>query len=330
MDMVFLIFHNTVGLIIGILLPVFTFIFLFVYWYRNGKDLSVGTITVTYKDNEAFSKLTDTEKAIVIQQKTPKNIITSILSELEHLGYLSLEKIEKESTLEDFKIRVLKNIDKKLPEYLKIYLQLLIRNGETEFLKSELTSTWKYYDYTDFYKVQESLYSGLERKKYFNDNLLKIKDKYLQLGWTLILLGALLIMIVALPYSNSLVWLFAPALGIIVSGIIALIFTPVMPKRTQKGLKALKEFLGFREFFKRVEKPKLLRNSNKSISATTRNEVKERIKAILPLSFMAAGVLLLVVSQRCNLSSKALGIGSLLFFIGMLTSIKRKNILNIK
>jgi hypothetical protein len=330
MDMVFVIFHNTVGLIIGILLPVSTFIFLFIYWYRNGKDLSIGTIPVSYKTTEDFSELSNTEKAIVIQQKTPINIITSILSELEHLGYLSFEKIEKKSTLEDFKIRVLKDIDNELPEYLKIYLQLLIRNEETDFLKSELTSTWKYYNYTDFYKVQESLYSELERKKYFNDNLLKIKDKYLQLGWALILLGSLLIMIVAFPYSNSLVWLFAPASGIIGSGIIALIFTPIMPKRTKKGLKALKEFLGFREFFKRVEKPKLLRNSNKSISATTRNEVKERIKSILPLSSIAAGVLLSVISERYNLPSKTYVIGFLLFLIGMLSFTRGKSIFNIK
>jgi Ca2+/Na+ antiporter len=60
--MVFVIFNNTVSFILGILLPIFTFIFLFIYWYRNGKDLSVETIPVAYKANENFSELTNTDK----------------------------------------------------------------------------------------------------------------------------------------------------------------------------------------------------------------------------------------------------------------------------
>lgn len=330
MEIVFIIFNNTVSLMIGILLPFLTFIFLFIRWYKKGKDLPVGTILVKYSANENFSNLTTTEIKTISHQKVPINVITSILQDLERLGYLCFEEIKNKSTLEDYKIKILKDIEDDKPEYLRKYFKLLNRHKGKEFLKSDLTSTWKYYDPTEFDKVKESLYKELDKENYFDGNPVKVKDIYLQLGWTLILLGCLLIMIVAFPFSYSLIWLLAPAIGIIVSGIIALIFTPIMPKRTKKGLAALKEFLGFREFFKRVEKPKLLRNSSKSISATTRNEVKQRIKAILPLSSMALGVLLLIIFKKYNLPYIAFGIGFLLFFIGMLTSSIRGSLLNIK
>ncbi len=330
--MIFEIFNNTFSLALGILLPLLTFIALLIYWYRHGKDLSVGIIPVTYKVDEDFSKLTDVEKSIIQKQKTPINIISSILIELEHLGYLSFEKVGNKSSLEDFKIRIVKDTKDNLPEYLKIYLRLLKMHQETEFLKSELTSTWKYYDYSDIYKVQESLYKELERKNYFCDNILRTKDKYFQLGWGLVLLGCFLTSFtcVIFHYVSFFKWLFYPSLGIIASGFVVMIFTPLMPKRTKRGLKALKEFLGFKEFFKRVEKPKLLRNSNKSISTTTRNELKQRIKVISPWSFMIIGVLLSVISERYNLSSEIQWIGFLLILIGMLTSARKKSILNIK
>ncbi len=241
------------GLLFILILPLYTFIFLFKRWKREGKDLPVGTITVRYNPPK---DLTAAEVGTIFDQRVDPVDITSILFDLARLGYLSIEEIETNKLLflkkKDYKIKILKDMDLSEEKHLREFLRGLKAKGGKEFLISELKGEF----YTYVKDVAEEIYESVKKKKYFYGNPDKVRKKYTGFG-----AAALFVGLWATPFAFGLFAGIGASItvGIALSGLITLCFGPAMPKRTYKGREVLTDIFGFKEFLIRVEKDRLKR-----------------------------------------------------------------------
>ncbi|MEJ2568026.1 MAG: DUF2207 domain-containing protein, partial [candidate division WOR-3 bacterium] len=242
-----------IGPLVAVLLPLFIFVSLFKKWYREGKDLPVGTVTVKYAPPK---DLTAAEVGTILDQRVDTVDITSILFDLARLGYLSIEEIETNKFLflkkKDYKIKILKDMNLDKETHLREFLKGLKLKGGNEFLISDLKG--EFYKYVK--DVTEEIYKSVKKKEYFYGNPDKIRKKYAGYG-----VAGLFIGVWAIPFGFGL---FSGtgagiAIGIALSGLISLIFAQAMPKRTYKGREVLTDILGFKEFLVRVEKDRLKR-----------------------------------------------------------------------
>jgi len=241
------------GPILVILLPLSTLIFLFKRWYREGKDLPIGTITVKYTPPK---DLTAAEAGTILDQRVDSVDITSILFDLARLGYLSIEEIESKKFLflknKDYKIKILKEMELGEEKHLREFLRGLKAKGGKEFLISDLKG--EFYKYVK--DVTEELYKSVKKKKYFYGNPDTKRKVYIGFGVAALFIG-FQTTIFSLAAGSFLI--SGVTGGIALSGLITLIFAPLMPKRTYKGREVLTDILGFKEFLIRVEKERLKR-----------------------------------------------------------------------
>ncbi len=241
------------GPLLAILIPLFAFVFLFKKWYRDGKDLPAGTITVKYNPPK---DLTAAEVGTILDQKVDTVDITSILFDLARLGYLSIKEIETNKFLflkkKDYKIKILKDMDLDKEKHLREFLKGLKYKGGNGFLISDLKGEF----YTYVKDVTEEIYKSVKKKGYFYGNPDKIRKKYTGFGAAGLFIG-----IWAIPFTFGFLGGTGAgfAVGIALSGLISLIFAQTMPKRTYKGREVLTDILGFKEFLVRVEKDRLKR-----------------------------------------------------------------------
>jgi len=241
------------GPLLALLLPLSTLIFLFRRWHREGKDLPIGTITVKYNPPK---DLTAAEAGTILDQRVDSVDITSILFDLARLGYLSIEEIESKKFLflknKDYKIKILKDMELGEEKHLREFLRGLKAKGGKEFLISDLKG--EFYKYVK--NVTEELYKSVKKKKYFYGNPDTKRKVYIGFGVAALFIG-FQTTIFSLAAGSFLI--SGVTGGIALSGLITLIFAPLMPKRTYKGREVLTDILGFKEFLIRVEKERLKR-----------------------------------------------------------------------
>jgi hypothetical protein len=252
-----------------ILLPLLTFIIIFNIWYREGKDLLPGTVSVKYKPDDIDIMINTMRNAIIYQGMpfflNPTKLIKSIIFDFARLGYLSVKEVRSDKfpffKTKDYKIKILKklkNIEDD-PEYLRVIFKelkttFIIIYGKPlyglEILFSKVIEDKKVCKYYANW-VKYYLYRVLEKRRIFYGNPLEVITKYSGLAFLLLIIG--IIIMLNSPYNWRI------GFGILLSGVIILIFAPLMPKRTYKGRKILKDALAYKEFYDRVEKEKELK-----------------------------------------------------------------------
>lgn len=226
-------------------IPLIALVLLFIHWYRNGRDISPGTIKVEY---EPPVGLTAAEVGTILDQKVDTVDVISILFDLARLGYLTIEEEESRKFLflknKDYRIKINKDPEQELTYHLRKFLWGLIKKGGRDFLISDLKG-----EFYSYYKdVKKSIYKSIAEKKAFYGNPETIRGKYLGVGFLILFPGFFFIPI--LPKAG---------ISFIITGLIFTIFSKGMPKWTPIGRKILLSILGFREFLMRVEKDRLKR-----------------------------------------------------------------------
>ena len=227
------------------MLPLFTLLGLTYLWHTRGRDPEGrGVIAVKY---EPPKNLTPAEAGTLVDESADILDITSTVIDLAVRGFLKIE--EKETTaFYFFTNRDYRLVKTEKPEgsglkpfEARVYSGIF--KGEESVMLSDLRNKF----YKELPGIKSALYSELTGKKYFPVSPEKVKSIYRWLGIGLLILGFFLIS--------------KPPLGIsiILSGVISLIFSRFMPRKTLAGRHAYEELLGFREFIERAEKDRLER-----------------------------------------------------------------------
>ncbi len=251
-------------------IPFIVFLFLFLKWFRYGRDPMHGTsIMVRYEPPEDLSPA---EMGTVVDEKADISDITATIVDLAVRGFLKLVETKTE------KLLFFKKTDYaivRLPKYfedsgkLSAFEQRFINNlfsvgedlgktpadlGVPEGKDLIFISTLKDKFYTKLQNLKKTLYSNLTKRGYFPQNPETVRGKYSGIGVVLIFLGFFIpIFLSAFLFSSgwAIAWAFIP------SGILYYLFAPIMPRKTRKGAAAAIHTKGFEEFVRRAEKDRI-------------------------------------------------------------------------
>ena len=216
------------------LLPLLVLILMIILYFRRGRDpFGRGTIAPEFSPPD---DLRPAEMGTLIDEKADTLDITATILDLAVKGYLHIKKKNSKYTL----IRI-KEGDKLLKDYENDILTGIFSAGSAVSLE-------------DIYKTfglkkinaKDNLYKGLVENKYFTVNPNKVRSNYFLYGFLIIL------------FSGIFFWLsWNLVFAILLSGIIILIFTRSMPKKTKEGVIIKERCLGFKEFIYRADRYRL-------------------------------------------------------------------------
>jgi len=226
-------------------LPFLTFFTLLYFWKTRGKDPEGrGVIAVKYEPPEDLSPA---EAGTLIDERANILDITSTIIDLAVRGFLKIEETQSTTffffTDRDYKLIKTENSNE---EELKSYEQKVLSGifkGKESIMVSELRNKF----YTELPGIKKALYMELINKSYFPTNPENVRRIYKWVGIGAMILGFFLIGIFPLGFSIGL------------SGLLILIFSRYMPRKTKKGSLKNEELLGFREFIERAEKDRIYR-----------------------------------------------------------------------
>jgi len=223
-------------------LPFVTLFTLLYFWNTKGKDPEGrDVIAVKYEPPEG---LTPAEAGTLIDERANILDITSTVIDLAVRGYLEIEEISSTSffffTNTDYKLIRTQMTNETLKSYEEKVLSGIFTGKET-IMVSELRNKF----YTELPGIKKALYKELVSKRYFPTNPENVRRIYKWIGIGAMILGFFLLAIFPLGFSIGF------------SGLIILIFSRYMPRKTKKGSLKNEELLGFREFIDRAEKDRI-------------------------------------------------------------------------
>lgn len=232
-----------------LLIPVITFIFMFILWLTRGRDPRTKEAIIPFYDKP--NDLTPTEMgAIIDDQVNPKDITVAII-DLATRGYIEIHEITKKKMLFGSKSEITFirkkefTSDDTLRDFEKTILNGLFKNSSKVKLND---LEYKFHETLE--KASKEVYAQITKKGHFIENPSHTRYKYLAIG---VSVGLIVTFFATIPYGYA--DLGAP-IGI-VSGLIIIAFGYFMPRKTLKGAKALKQSIGFKEFIKTAEKDRI-------------------------------------------------------------------------
>jgi uncharacterized membrane protein len=242
-------------------------------WLRNGRDFWYKTPQIldqhakgevrpmvahetTIVAFEPPAQLRPAEVGVLIDERADTLDITATLIDLATRGYITITEIPKKwlfgsSDYELTKINQTKSATKKqsnndLLPYETMLLNRLFTSGDRVKL-----STLKTEFYDDLAQIKKQLYHDIETKGLFVSNPETTRMKYLGLGFGIDVIAAgLLVLGVKLVHGP----IFNSGIAVILVGLIAMIVSNFMPRRTAKGRELYRQTKGYRMFVGGAEK----------------------------------------------------------------------------
>lgn len=242
-------------LFLGMLLPILTLIFSFMYWNKNGRDpKGTGVIVPQY---DVPDGLTPFEVGGIVSEKVdPKNISSEIIY-LATKGYLKINQTEERFIglikTTDYELIKLKDSSDLPNDFDREIMNYLFSGGSDSVKLSDL----KYVFYSKLEIVRVSILDALLNKGYYK-NLGKMKS----VGMPIVVL--IFMAIWASGFFGGITGAFLESnplpiiVGIFMSIIIYAIFRHLSPAKTEKGVAAKEYILGLKDYLKIAEKDRLL------------------------------------------------------------------------
>jgi uncharacterized membrane protein YgcG len=235
------------------------------YWWMEGRDRWLGdlqyltgatdethrpafakdTVIVEYQPPEIGKRvkrrLRPAEIGTLMDERADTLDVTATIVDLAVRGYLRITEVEKTWLFgkKDYKLEKLKDKDDSLLSYERRLLDGLFDDGDS-VLMSELKNSF----YTDLAKVKEHLYSQVtSQNHFFAGNPEKVRSFHV--------VGALVTMGIGAALIYGLGELIGAALigvPVVVAGLLLLLFSSAMPRRTGAGREMYRRCLGFRKY----------------------------------------------------------------------------------
>jgi len=246
------------------LVPLATWIGMFGYWRRAGRDPGAGAaIPVRYEPPEGLSPA---EVGTLVDESADLDDVTATILQLAIDGRLEITQLESSHFLFFNKTdyRLDRSGDASGLKRHQALLHEALFAGRASVLVSELRNEF----YAKLPPIKEALYAQLcERGGWFVGPPDAIRRR-----WAIAGAG-----IFALGFFTVGARLAVPGVCIALSGLALLAFARGMPRRTRRGRRAFEEVLGFREWIERVDRDRLERQG----TAT-----REQFERILPYAIV--------------------------------------------
>jgi len=184
---------------------------------------------------------------VIVDERADTLDITSTIIDLATRGYLKIDEIPKAWLFGgvDYILRKSSKPWEKLFPYEKELLKRLFTSDEVKI--SELKKTF----YEDLAEVKKKLYQDAVDKRYFPEDPEKIRNRYLIIAIFLIVLSGFGIIYAT---GSEIVFLTVVLFALICLGLLLLIFSRIMPRRTSLGREIYRRIKGYELFIEKAEK----------------------------------------------------------------------------
>ena len=224
-----------------LLLPVFVFFTMFYLWSRFGRDpKSFSAIIAHYSPPAGLSPA---ESGTIYDTSSSNNEITATLIKLAIDGFLKIKQLEKKSSFSknDYELIKLKE-SKDIKNEIEKELFEKVFSGKESVKMSDLKNEF----YKDLLELKKNIYKTSVNSGYFKKNPNSTRNTYMTIGISVTFFGPVL------AYFSLLT-----TFSFIVSGIIIIIFSFLMPARTKKGQRALEQLKGLNLYISVAESERI-------------------------------------------------------------------------
>lgn len=211
------------------------------------------TIAVEY---EAPNNLRPGELGVLMDEHADTLDVSATIVDLAARGYLEITEIDKKWIFgsKDYTFSRTSKSPEGLLEYESLLLTHLFKDGETTQL-SLLKNTF----YTELNEVKDALYREVVRKKLFPSDPSFVRGFYLLSGFAMVVAGCVGFILAAYfidtLFTSFILKIGAGSLvGLIASGILVMIVSPLMSRRSGYGYELYRRCLGYKQFVSGTEK----------------------------------------------------------------------------
>ena len=243
-------------LVANILLPLLALVVMFQLWWTRGRDPGKRrTIVAQYDPPDGLRPV---ELYCLMHERAPVKALAATIVDLAVRGYVKIIQTEKSTMLgmshkDDYILRSLKAPDSKVRPFERELLELLFVEHLYPASKNDLPpvsnndlrwSDLKGRKYTSdpFASIFRQIVDQVISAGYFQGNPSKVRGRWVLGG---VVVGGL---------GGLALFIGVPLVGLILAGLIVLIFSGAMPRRTAKGVEATWVGHGFKLFLEKAEK----------------------------------------------------------------------------
>jgi len=233
------------------LLPIVTLIVMFVLWYRLGRDPRKGVIAPAF---EPPSDLGPGAAGVLVDDRMDLRDVSAMVIGLAVSGHLAIREDAPVSDSLADKARAWVGGSggsytfvrgRRSPDELsaaeKALYDAIFPTAETKETALDSLEN-RFYKHLPTIRVR--LFDELIEKRFYTQNPERTRAAYAGWGGSLVAAG------VGLGFVTSSLYV---AVALALSGLIVLAFSPIMPRKTQKGVAALVDVLGLAEYIHRAE-----------------------------------------------------------------------------
>jgi uncharacterized membrane protein len=228
-------------------LPFLVFLVMYDLWRKKGRDpKGRGTIIPEY---DVPDQLTPAEAGTIVDESCGQKEIVAEIINLAVLGYLKIRREEKKVLLiktDDYIFEKLKDSADLSSPYQQELMEGIFKQGSTAKF-SELKKDF----YPRYQAAVKDVFVQVSNKGYFSKNPQNIAGIYIGISFLSLFLLFMLLLVIGYnigPFT---------ALAFFFSAVIALLFSLVMPQKTEKGVLTKEHILGLKEYLTVAEKDRL-------------------------------------------------------------------------
>lgn len=231
-----------------LILPIITFISLYRKWRTEGRDpKGRGVIVPEYVSPKGLNVISS---AYILDQATKPGALSAGIIEAAVQGYIKIHEVKTKKLIgssTDYELEIIKSPSTLATEQQDLLTQLFNNNvtvGQTISIKSQSNKL-----HSAVTKIDAHLAQALTTAGYFKSNPAKARSRFIGRAVGFFIAGIILLIILPI--------LFPIEIGLILSGVIALIFSIIMPARTEQGVATKEYLLGLKEYIALAEKDRI-------------------------------------------------------------------------
>lgn len=232
-----------------IMIPLFTFIFMFRRWHKKGRDPKGSGIIIPEYD--APDGLTPIEVGFLLSDKFRKSDISAEIIYLATKGYFKIVEVENKGVFskKDYQLIRQKDFSDVENEFDRKILDSIFGVKSSLVSKKNLSSLEKKF-YVSIHKIEELVKKNLRSKEYYKNLPNNISPIVLILFF---LISVKAIALFRTSPNTALILISASVVSFIIFGI----FQSIMPAKSIKGIKTREQILGLKKYLNIAEKERL-------------------------------------------------------------------------
>lgn len=231
-------------------------------WWRFGRDRRFVSVHYLSQDEaqervplfasdpvavefEPPEKIRPAQMGLLLDERADTLDVTATIIDLAVRGYLSITEVPKTWIFghNDWQLTQLKPADAQLLEYEQIVLNGLFEKGSPRLL-SDLKNKF----YKTLGEAKDALYDDAVQRKWFPRNPNSVRGIFVAIGAFGLIGGVFLTIFLGAQWGAALL-----GLPVILGGVIMMLISGAMPRRTAAGREMMRRTLGFMRYMKTAE-----------------------------------------------------------------------------